>query len=104
MFQPYVWNRCNNLLIMSINLNDIVILNIRGIDYRCITNGISISDAVNVLQNLKRIKNLLSYIKWVNKLQHDVNIDRIVASNMVNFTKKGFKYLIGYKGTKKLDR
>ena len=36
---------------MCINLNDIAILNIRGVDYRCIINGISKSDGVNVLQN-----------------------------------------------------
>ena len=39
------------LLEMCINLNDIAILNIRGVDYRCIINGISKSDGVNVLQN-----------------------------------------------------
>ena len=37
---------------MSMNLNDIVILNIRGIDYRCIINEISESEAVNLLQNV----------------------------------------------------
>ena len=34
---------------MSINLNDIAILNILGVDYRCIINGISKSEAVKVL-------------------------------------------------------
>ena len=34
-----------------INLNDIAILNINGADYRCIINGISTSDVVNLLQN-----------------------------------------------------
>ena len=36
---------------MSINLNNIAILNIRGVDYRCIIDGISKTDAANLLQN-----------------------------------------------------
>ena len=36
---------------MSINLNDIAILNIRDVDYCCIINGISKNDATNLLQN-----------------------------------------------------
>ena len=35
----------------SVNLHDVAILNIRGFDYRCIINGISKSDAVNILKN-----------------------------------------------------
>ena len=33
-FQPNVCKRCHDLLMMSINLSDIVILNIKGSDYR----------------------------------------------------------------------
>ena len=36
---------------MSMNLNNIAILNICSIDYRCIINGISKSEAVNLLKN-----------------------------------------------------
>ena len=36
---------------MSINLNNIAILNIRGFDYGCIINGISQSEAVNLQQD-----------------------------------------------------
>ena len=35
-FQPNVCIRCHDLLIMSINLSDIAILNIKGSDYHCI--------------------------------------------------------------------
>ena len=35
-FQPNVCNRCHDLLIMSINLNNIAILNIKCFVYRCI--------------------------------------------------------------------
>ena len=40
MFQPNVWNRCHDLLMVSIDLIDISILNIKGSDYRCIINFI----------------------------------------------------------------
>ena len=35
---------------MSINLSDIAILNIKGADYRCIINGFSKSEALNLMQ------------------------------------------------------
>ena len=50
-FQPNVCNRCHDLLMMSINLSDIVILNIKGYYYRCIISLISKNEAINLLQN-----------------------------------------------------
>ena len=50
-FQPYICNGCHDVLIISINLNDIAILNILGIDYHCIINGIGKSGGVNLLHN-----------------------------------------------------
>ena len=47
-FQPNLCNRCQDLLMMSMNLDNIVILNTKGSDYRCI---------------ISLIKNLLSHIK-----------------------------------------
>ena len=37
---------------VSINLIDIAILNIKGVDYRCIINGISKSEALNLMLNI----------------------------------------------------
>ena len=34
------------------NLSDITIQNIHGVDYCCIINGISISEAINLMQNI----------------------------------------------------
>ena len=39
-FQPYVCNRCHDLL-MSMNLSNIYILNIKNADYYCIISGIN---------------------------------------------------------------
>ena len=50
-FQPYLCNGCHDLLMMSINFNNIVVLNIHIVDYCCNIYGISKSDVVNVLQN-----------------------------------------------------
>ena len=48
-FQPYVYNKCNDLLMMSMNLSDIAILNIKGSDGCCIISRISKSDAINLM-------------------------------------------------------
>ena len=50
-FQPNVCNRCHDLLMISMNLSDIAILNIKGSDYCCIISGISKSEATNLMQN-----------------------------------------------------
>ena len=46
MFQPNVCNGCHDVL-MSVNLKDIAILNINGVNYCCLTDGISKCEAVN---------------------------------------------------------
>ena len=37
---------------MSMNLSDIYILNIKNVNYCCIINGISKSEAIKLLQNI----------------------------------------------------
>ena len=51
-FQPNVCNRCHDLLMISMNLRDIAILNIKSADYCCIVGGISKSEAINLMQNI----------------------------------------------------
>ena len=50
-FQSNVCNRCHDLLMMSINLSDIAILNIKGSDYHCIISLISKKDSIKFMQN-----------------------------------------------------
>ena len=50
---------CHDLLMMSINLSSIVILNLTGVDYRCIVNKIWKCKTVHVLENAD-----LSLKKW----------------------------------------
>ena len=54
-FQSNVCNRCHDLL-MSRNLSDIAILNIKGSDYHCIIILITKSEAINLMQNADLIK------------------------------------------------
>ena len=50
-FQPNVCNRSHGLLMISMNLSDITISNIKIGDYRCIIRGISKNEAINLTQN-----------------------------------------------------
>ena len=50
-FQPYVFNRRHKLIMMSVNLNDIAILNNKGSDYCCIISRISKIEGINLMQN-----------------------------------------------------
>ena len=50
-FQPNVCNRCHDFIMMSINLSDIPILNIKGSDYCATISLISKNEAINLMQN-----------------------------------------------------
>ena len=50
-FQPNVCNRSHDLLVMSMNLSDIAILNIKGSDYHSIISLISKNEVINSMQN-----------------------------------------------------
>ena len=39
--EPNVCNRCHDLLMMTMSLNDIAISNIKGCDYRCIISRVN---------------------------------------------------------------
>ena len=116
---------------MSINLRNIAILNMKGSDYCCIISLISKNAAIKLLQNAnltekkeyyKEIKKVLKgYMKMEKVIKFgdteiqkqkfhqykelisikNIDIKKIVVSNKVSFGKKGFKYFIGYKNTKK---
>ena len=70
--QLNVCNRCHDLLIMSMNLSNIAILNIKGAVYRRIISGIS------------KNKNLLSHINMGKEILAfgDTEIDKINFTDM----------------------
>ena len=51
-FQPNVCNGCHDLLMMSMNFNDIAVLNSKGADCCCIISRISKSEDINLMQNI----------------------------------------------------
>ena len=55
-FQPNVFSRSHDLLMMLMNLSDITISNIKIDDCRCIISGISKSEAINLMQNAELTK------------------------------------------------
>ena len=50
-FKPTFRNGCHDLLMTSIDLNDITILNIHGVDYCCIITGSPKSEVMDLLIN-----------------------------------------------------
>ena len=52
VFQPNVSNGCHELVMMYMNLCNIDILSIKGVDYCCIISRISKSEAIKLLQNV----------------------------------------------------
>ena len=50
-FEPHVCNTCHDILMAGYELKTIAILNVKGVDFRCILWGISRDEAVNRLNN-----------------------------------------------------
>ena len=50
-FPPTACNGCHDVLTMSIDINNITILDIYGVDYRCIIHGIVKSEAIKLSRN-----------------------------------------------------
>ena len=74
-FQPNVCNRCHDLLIMSVNLNDIAILNIKGSDNCCIISLISKNETINLMQNADLTKKKWNIIKKVENYKLKKNME-----------------------------
>ena len=112
-FQPNVCNRGRYLLMMSINLNDIAISNLKNSDYCCIISSIIKNEAIKLLQNVnltekvenwKNISNLFSYMKMGKEILTfgnseieknkapifwwEVDIEKLLVSNKISFDKK----------------
>ena len=48
-FEPHVCNKCHDVLMTAYELKNIAILNVKGVDFRCILWGISRDEAVKSL-------------------------------------------------------
>ena len=50
-FEPHICNKCHDVLMTAYELKNIAILNVKEIDYRCISWVVSRDEAVNRLNN-----------------------------------------------------
>ena len=50
-FEPHVCNKCHDVLMTAYELKNIVILNVKGVDYICVLWGIRQNEAINILNN-----------------------------------------------------
>ena len=50
-YEQYVCKGCHDLLVMVYDLNDFMILNIKGVDYRCFVFNMSENDASKLFNN-----------------------------------------------------
>ena len=52
-FEPYVCNKCHDISMMVYDLDDFMILNVKGVDYRCFVCNMSKNTAIKLLNNSK---------------------------------------------------
>ena len=50
-YEPHVCNKCYDLSMIVYDLNGFMILNIKGVDYRCYLFNMSTIDAIKLLNN-----------------------------------------------------
>ena len=50
-FEPHVCNKCHDVLMTAYELKNIAILNVKGVNFRCILKDISRDESVNRLDN-----------------------------------------------------
>ena len=50
-FEPHVCNKCHDVLMTAYELKNILILSVKGVNFRCILCGISKDEAINRLNN-----------------------------------------------------
>ena len=61
-YQPFVCNECHDFSMVVQNLDDFVILKIKGVDYRCCVVNMSRKDAISLLNSVLDNKGVLQLI------------------------------------------
>ena len=52
-FDPYVCGKCHDTFIMGYELENIAMLNVKGVDYKCVLWNMTKNDGINSLNNSK---------------------------------------------------
>ena len=50
-YEPHVCNKCYDILMIAYELENIAILNVKGVDYRCVLWNMTKNDAIKLLNN-----------------------------------------------------
>ena len=50
-FHYSIWNGCHNLTMLCLNINDIAIIAVKNVGYRCIIHNIRKSETINLFEN-----------------------------------------------------
>ena len=50
-FQDSICNGCHDFTILCLNVNDIIIILVKNVDYYCIIHNVSSSEAINLLES-----------------------------------------------------
>ena len=50
-FEPHVYNYCHDMLMMACEFKNIAILNLKGVNYRCVLWNMAKTEAINMLGN-----------------------------------------------------
>ena len=50
-FQDFVCNSCHDLTMLCVNISDIAVITVKGVDYCCINHVIGISQVIRLLEN-----------------------------------------------------
>ena len=58
--QDYVCSGCRDLTMLCLNIRDITIITVKNVEYQCIINNISKSEATNLLE-IAVLENNLSF-------------------------------------------
>ena len=53
MFEPHVCDKCHDISMMAYQLRNIAILNVKGVDYRCLLCNITRNVTINRFKNSK---------------------------------------------------
>ena len=52
-FEPYVCNKFHDISMMAYELENVAILNVKSVDYKCVLLNITKNNAINRLNNCK---------------------------------------------------
>ena len=69
-FETYACNRCHDISMLAYELENIAILNVKGVDYRCVLWNMTRNDTINRLNNSKLQDRGTLWIWILVQIQH----------------------------------